>query len=196
MPSAIFGLFQVSYVFPPPVLVPLVLSNFLAEHVNSQLRHLILVASYWMEAPWLPTVLNMFCRHFSMVSHHKKSHCGWFYRPGAQGPAISTFNPLAAQWCVLCRQGFSFSVSQAVVGATQMSTPKVYEQFWKELAGWCVWQVVPNNIISAPKLGHFWCIYFRLGWPGIQLVYIILLFLPFWSLIILTRLLLVLSSQN
>ena len=51
--------FQVSYVFPPLALVPLVLSKFLAEHVNSQLRHLILVAPCLMEAPWLPTVLNM-----------------------------------------------------------------------------------------------------------------------------------------
>ena len=52
--------FQVSYVFPPPALVPLVLSKFLAEHVNGQLRWLILVAPCWIEAPWLPTVLNMF----------------------------------------------------------------------------------------------------------------------------------------
>ena len=51
--------FQASYVFPPPTLVPLVLSKFVAEHVNSQLRHFILVAPCWMEAPWLPTVLNM-----------------------------------------------------------------------------------------------------------------------------------------
>ena len=51
--------FQVSYVFPPPALVPLVLSNFLAEYVKGQLRHLILVAPCWMEAPWLPAVLNM-----------------------------------------------------------------------------------------------------------------------------------------
>ena len=51
--------FQVSYVFPPPALVSLVLSTFLAEHVNGQLRHLLLVAPCWMEAPWLPTVLNM-----------------------------------------------------------------------------------------------------------------------------------------
>ena len=43
--------FQVSYVFPPPALVPLVLSKFLAEHVNGQLRHLLLVAQCWMEAP-------------------------------------------------------------------------------------------------------------------------------------------------
>ena len=51
--------FQVSYVFLPPALVPLVLSKFLAEHVNGQLRHLLVVAPCWMEAPWLPTVLNM-----------------------------------------------------------------------------------------------------------------------------------------
>ena len=51
--------FQVSYVFPSPALVPLVLSKSLVKHVNSQLRYLILVASCWMEAPWLPTVSNM-----------------------------------------------------------------------------------------------------------------------------------------
>ena len=51
--------FQVSFVFPFPVLVPLVLSKFLAEHVNGQLRHVILVAPCWVEALWLPTILNM-----------------------------------------------------------------------------------------------------------------------------------------
>ena len=52
-------MFQLSYVFPPPTLVPLVLSKFLIEHVTGQLRHLILVAPCWMEVPWLHTVLNM-----------------------------------------------------------------------------------------------------------------------------------------
>ena len=51
--------YLVSYVFPPPVLVPLILSKFLAECVMSQFRLLILVAPCWMEAPCLPTVLNM-----------------------------------------------------------------------------------------------------------------------------------------
>ena len=51
--------FQASYVFTPMALVPLVLSKLLAEHVNSQRRHLILVVPCWMEAPWLPTVLKM-----------------------------------------------------------------------------------------------------------------------------------------
>ena len=47
------------YVFPPPTLVPLVLSKFLVEHVKGHRRQLILVAPCWMEAPWLPTVLNI-----------------------------------------------------------------------------------------------------------------------------------------
>ena len=71
-----------------------------------------------------------------VVSHSKRSHHGCFGRPGTQGSAISAFNPLAAQWCVLCRQGFSSSVCQVVVGATPSSTPNVYQQYWKE---WCAW---------------------------------------------------------
>ena len=51
--------YQVSYMFLPPALVPLTLSNFLADHVTGQFRILILVAPCWMEAPWLPTVLSM-----------------------------------------------------------------------------------------------------------------------------------------
>ena len=62
----------------------------------------------------------------------KRSCCGCFSRPGAQGCAISAFNPLAAQQYVLCRQGFSSSVCQAVAGATQTSTSWVYQQCWKE----------------------------------------------------------------
>ena len=48
-----------NYLFPPVALVPIILSTFLAEHVTGQLRLCILVASCWMEASWLPTVLNM-----------------------------------------------------------------------------------------------------------------------------------------
>ena len=57
-------------------------------------------------------------RHSSAVSHHKRSHHGCFGRPGAQGSVISAFNPLAAQQCVLHKQGFSSSVCQAVAGET------------------------------------------------------------------------------
>ena len=45
--------FQVGYVFLPPALV------LLAEHITGQFRLLILVVPCLMEAPWLPTVLNL-----------------------------------------------------------------------------------------------------------------------------------------
>ena len=50
--------YLVSFMFPPLNLVSLVLSKFLAECVTSLFRFLIIVACYWMEAPWLLTVLN------------------------------------------------------------------------------------------------------------------------------------------
>ena len=51
LPMGAFGLnalnhpwvYQVSYVFPPPALISLVLSKFLAEHVTGQFRLLILL---------------------------------------------------------------------------------------------------------------------------------------------------------
>ena len=57
-------------------------------------------------------------RHSWVLSHHKRSCCGCFASPCAQVSAISTFNPKAGQRCVLCQQGFSSSVCQAVVGST------------------------------------------------------------------------------
>ena len=51
--------YQVNYGFPPPALVPLVLSKFPGEHVAGQLGLLILAAPCWMEAPWFLTVPNM-----------------------------------------------------------------------------------------------------------------------------------------
>ena len=110
--------FQARYVFPPPALVPLVLSKFLAEHVKGQLRLLILVAPCWMEAPGLPTVLNMFADipwHCAIIQHLimdvSVGHV-------LKGVPYLYFNPLATQRCVLCRQGYSFPVCQAVAGAT------------------------------------------------------------------------------
>ena len=88
-------------------------------------------------------------RHSSAVPHYKRSHYGCLNRSGAQGSVISAFIPLAAQQCVLCRQMFSSLVFQAVAGATQASISKVYQQWWKEWAGWCAPQGVPNNALSA-----------------------------------------------
>ena len=50
---------QVTYMIPPPTLVPVVLSMFLVEYITDQLRLLILVAPCWIKAHWLPTVLSM-----------------------------------------------------------------------------------------------------------------------------------------
>ena len=44
-----------------------------------------------------------------------------YSRPGAQGSAITAFNPLAAQRCVMCQQGFSFLVCQTVMGVSHAS---------------------------------------------------------------------------
>ena len=52
-------MYQVSYVFPSPACVPLVLSKVLAECVTGQFRLLFVVAPCWMGASWFPTVLNM-----------------------------------------------------------------------------------------------------------------------------------------
>ena len=41
-----------------------------------------------------------------------------------------------------------FSVCQVVGGTTWVSTSKVYQQCWKEWAGWCAHRGVPNNAIS------------------------------------------------
>ena len=105
-------------------------------------------------------------RHSSAMSHHKRSCCGCFGCPGAQGSAISAFNPLAAQWCVLHRQGFSSSVCQTVAGETLASTPKIYQQCWKEWGGWCAWEGLPINDVSAPKLANFLLHLFQVGQPG------------------------------
>ena len=62
------------------------------------------LASYCSQHAW---------RHILSVSLGKRSHQRCFGRMAAQGSAIATFNPLAAQRCVLLRQGFS---SQALIG--------------------------------------------------------------------------------
>ena len=105
--------FQVSYMFPPLALVPLVVSTFLAEHVSGQLRHLLLVAPCWMEAPWASHSSQHVGRCSSVVSHHKRSCCGCFSRPGTQGSAISAFNLwLLSDVCYANRDSLPWSVRQ------------------------------------------------------------------------------------
>ena len=53
---------------------------------------------------------------------------------------------------------------------------KCYLQHLKEWISWCAPKGVPNDAFAAPKLAHFLDYLFRVDWPGMQLVYIILLF--------------------
>ena len=132
----------------------------------------------------------------SAVPCHKRSHPGCLRRPGTQGSAISALNPLAAQQYVLCRQGVSSSVCQAVVGQLehlhQRSTRTVGRNGQVGVLN-RVYQTMPSLPLNYLI---FWYIYFRLAWPGIPLVYIILLFLPYLSFIFFTRLLIILLFQN
>ena len=57
-----------------------------------------------------------------------------------------------------------------------MCTRNIYQQFWKEWAGWCAQEGAPNNAVSAPKLAAFYLIYLWLDLLDVLLVFIILLF--------------------
>ena len=101
--------YHVSYVFPSPTLVTLDLSKFLTKYVTGQFRFL-LMALCCMEAPWPPTVLTMKKEipHWCPMIRRSCHEC--VSRLDATGSVIAVFCPLAAQRCVLCRQGFSSSV--------------------------------------------------------------------------------------
>ena len=123
--------FRVSYLFPPPALVPLVLSKFLAEHVNGQLRHLILVAPCWMEAPWLPTVFNMLedvPRQCPIVKHLIVDVSVGQVLKGLQYLHLTHWQ--LSNMCYADRGSLPWSVRWW--GATGMSTSRVYQQCWKE----------------------------------------------------------------
>ena len=108
--------------FPPLALVPLVLYKFLAEHVNGQLRHLLLVVPCWMEAPWLPTVCNMLAdvpQQCPLVKDLIEDVLVGQVLKGLQYLHLTLW--LLSNVCYVDR-GFSSSVCQAVVGATQTST--------------------------------------------------------------------------
>ena len=54
--------------------------------------------------------------HCSLPSYHNKSYHGYFSGLSAQGSAITTFNPLAAQRCEFCRQWLFSSVVRQCQG--------------------------------------------------------------------------------
>ena len=111
-------IYKVSFGFPLPILVTLVLSKFLAEHFTVQFRLLILMAPLLDGDSLASHRSQHVLRHSSLVSCHKGSCPGCFSRLGAQGSAFATLNHLSAQRCMLCGHRFSSSVCQAVAGVT------------------------------------------------------------------------------
>ena len=111
---------------------------------------------------------------------------GCFSRLCTQGCAVTAFNHLTAQICVVKRQGLSSSVCQMVARATLSSTTIVYQQCWKEWVSHCVQDSIPNNAISAPKLVNVMVHLFRgrLAWYMIDIYQFAIR--GFWNLIIIT----------
>ena len=103
-------------------------------------------------------------RHSLAVSHCKRSHCGCFGRPGTQGSAISAFKPFGCSaMCVMPTRGSLPRSVRQWWGQLKMSTSRVYQQCWREWAGWCARQGLPNNASSAPKLANFLLHLFQVG---------------------------------
>ena len=61
---------------PPPALVTLVLSRFLAEHVTGQYILLILSSTLLFGSSLASYSSQHVGRHSSLVSPHKRPHCG------------------------------------------------------------------------------------------------------------------------
>ena len=142
---------QVSHLFPPPEL-PLVLFRFLAEYVTGQLRLLILIVPCWMEATWLPTVLNMLVDipHYCPI-------------------VISAFNPGCSAMCVAEIRVHFLSLPGSGRGSLSVYD-KSYQQLWKEWTRWSPLEGEPN-IFSVPKLADFLVHLFRVGlsWQSLYL---------------------------
>ena len=85
-----------------------------------------------MEVSWLPPVLNMLADVPQQCPLIKDLIMDVSEGQVLKGlPYLHLILWLLSDVC-LCRQGFSSSVCQEVVGATQASTSKVYQQCWKE----------------------------------------------------------------
>ena len=125
-----------------------------------------------MEAPWLCKVLNML------------EDMPW-YCPVVKDVVMDVsvgqvLKGLPYLHCCseLCRQGFSSSTCQAVVGGIKC-LPAMFERIGRLVCS----RGHTENAISANKL-VFWFIHLGLAWFHVQLVFTILLFQLFWNLII------------
>ena len=147
--------------FPLPALVSLALSMFLAEHVIGQLIHLLLVSPCWMEATWLATVLKMLedIPHWCPIV---KISLWLFWYTCYFMVYNFCMQPFGcSEMCALQTMILFISVRQWRDDASvyNKSLPTVLEKW----AGWCTWQGVPNNTISAPTLAGFLVHLFKVG---------------------------------
>ena len=155
--------------FSPPALVPQVLSKFLAEHVKGQLRQLILLAPCWMETPWLPTVLNMLADVPQWCPIIKDLIMNVLIGQVLKGlPYLLLTLWLLSNVCYADKGSLPQSIRWWQRQLKHLC-PKVYQQCWKEWAGCCTQQGVPNNSVSAPKLANYLLHLFQggLAWHAI-----------------------------
>ena len=158
----------------------LVLSKFLAEHVNGQVRHLILAVPCWMEAPWLPMVLNMLADIPWQCPIIKDLIMDVLVGQALKGLQYLHLNLWQLSNVYYAERG---SLPQSVRwwwwGQLKCLHQRYTSSAGKNGQGGVLNRVY-QSMPSLPLNKQIFCyICFRLAWPCIQLVYIILLFLLF-----------------
>ena len=88
----------------------------------------------------------------------------------AEGSGVSTFNPLNAQRFVSEDRG---SLPQSV--RQWQGNSSIYDKhlpaMLEGMGRLVCLERVYQNAISVPKFADYWFIYFRFGWPGIQMFF-------------------------
>ena len=123
-------------------------------------------------------------RHSSLVSCHKNFCYGCFSRQ-----VLKNLTLLHLTLCLLIDVCWtdkgSLPQSFRWWQGLWASTTRVDQECLKEWESWCACGGVWNSANSVPISADFWFTCSRLDWLGMQLVFIVLLFQPFWHLIIL-----------
>ena len=169
---------QVSSVFPPPALVPLVLPKFLVQHVTGQFRILILVAPCRMEVPWLPTVLNILkdiCHQCPIINDLTMDvSVDWVFK--GLPDIIKPYG--CSEVCVALTTVLFLCLSESGGGESGIYG-KVVPAMLERTGQLVCLRGCTKQCHSAPKVAGFWFTYLGLDWLGAQLLYIHLLFQPF-----------------
>ena len=122
-----------------------------------------------METPWLIKSAQHVGRYSSSMSDYKRSHQGCFSRLGAQGSAITVFNPFAAQSVAQTRAHF---LSLSGSGRSNYSIyykgiPSIFERMCRLLC----WRGCTKQCHFYPWISWIWggfLVYLGLEWLGIS----------------------------